>query len=80
MVSAVPGTILGWRTAHLRRADSNSLLSLKKPPKDRRNHIDMVEGPGCTLKGEKLGPRAKGQVVKGVLGNAVDRVSSRGED
>ena len=40
----------------------------------------MVEGPGCTLKGEKLGPRAKGQVVKGVLGNAVDRVSNRGED
>ena len=36
----------------------------------------MVEGPGCKVKGEKLHPRIKGQTVKGVAGNAVERVCS----
>ena len=34
----------------------------------------MVEGPGCKVKGEKLKPRIRGQTVKGVAGNAVEKV------
>ena len=34
----------------------------------------MVEGPGCKVKGEKLKPRIKGQVVEAVTGDTVDKV------
>ena len=34
----------------------------------------MVEGPGCKVKGEKIKGKLKGQIVKGVSGNAVDKV------
>jgi len=35
----------------------------------------MVEGPGCKLKGIKIKAKLKNQRVKGVKGNAVDKVS-----
>ena len=34
----------------------------------------MVEGPGCKVKGEKLKPRIKGQVVEAITGDVVDKV------
>ena len=34
----------------------------------------MVEGPGCKVKGEKIKGKLKGQIVKGVSGNAVNKV------
>jgi hypothetical protein len=34
----------------------------------------MVEGPGCKVKGEKIKGKLKGKIVKGVSGNAVDKV------
>lgn len=33
----------------------------------------MVEGPGCKVKGEKIKGKLKGQIVKGVSGDAVDK-------
>ncbi|XP_063610366.1 endonuclease 8-like 3 isoform X1 [Penaeus indicus] len=33
----------------------------------------MVEGPGCKLKGEKLKKRAKGQIVKKISGNVIEK-------
>lgn len=36
--------------------------------------IIMVEGPGCKLKGEKLKKRVKGQIVKNISGNAIEKV------
>ncbi|XP_042876877.1 endonuclease 8-like 3 [Penaeus japonicus] len=35
----------------------------------------MVEGPGCKLKGEKLKKRVKGQIVKNISGNAIEKRS-----
>ncbi|KAK3100377.1 hypothetical protein FSP39_019030 [Pinctada imbricata] len=38
---------------------------------DKRNN--MVEGPGCKIKGEKIRAKLKGQAVKKVSGNAVSK-------
>lgn len=40
----------------------------------------MVEGPGCKLKGIKIKAKLKGQTVKDVKGNAVDKFKKKGTE